>query len=231
MLKLMVKKEEGFTLIELLVVIIIISVLAAMLLPALSQAREKARQAVCINNLKQINLALQVYIVDNGGWFPPSVDTSWPLPQKCPYWWDANSWISNFFGYDQTKLDSRKTVYICPSSKRIGSYDQTDYSVNGYISPNLEASALAVYPWIKESRVQNPINQVTFFDRNRETDPITTWPHVDWSTWIQAHGEEPPYSVRHSGGCNFLFLDGHVSWMKPSEITEYGNYKPYEPYP
>src|ERR1035437_5875039 len=72
----MKKIKKGFTLIELLVVIAIIAILAAMLLPALSQAREKARQASCLSNLKQMGLAYMMYLQDYDDWFPSIQDGS-----------------------------------------------------------------------------------------------------------------------------------------------------------
>jgi len=87
------QKYRTFTLIELLVVIGIIAILAAMLMPALGKAREKARQTECMNQLKQISLGIEMFKSDNRGKFPP--------------------WISNLYpDYINTKK-----VYQCPMDK------------------------------------------------------------------------------------------------------------------
>ena len=74
------KKATGFTLIELLVVIAIIAILAAILFPVFAKAREKARQAACMSNQKQINLAIQIYTQENDEKLPQSSEV-WQIIQ------------------------------------------------------------------------------------------------------------------------------------------------------
>ena len=84
------KKENAFTLIELLVVITIIGILASLLMPALARAKAKAKDTTCLNNLKQLGLAVTMYADDNKGFLPdaeplPSepLDPSNPMPRIC----------------------------------------------------------------------------------------------------------------------------------------------------
>src|ERR1043166_491096 len=111
------KNRKAFTLIELLVVIAIIGILASMLLPALNQAREKGRSAVCVSNLKQIGIAITMYTDDNNDYYPPGFENAvgdWPL------------FIAHYMSKNQTTyaatIDSSK-AFLCPSGVQSGAHN------------------------------------------------------------------------------------------------------------
>jgi len=195
--------KKGFTLIELLVVIAIIAILAAMLLPALSKARERARAAVCIANLKQIALASKLYIDDYPGTLPrmPSVFyANGVLVGFCTGLYDLN-YVKNW------------QVFKCPSDTR-----KVDWSSNGQnasysMNTGRDWEGSYGFPEVSADGTADEEGTIYIYCTRNWTGNGAVHP----DSWRQAYlagncGD-------HNGWVNIIFCDLHVGALGARYLT------------
>jgi prepilin-type N-terminal cleavage/methylation domain-containing protein/prepilin-type processing-associated H-X9-DG protein len=198
-------KRTAFTLIELLVVIAIIAILAAILFPVFSRAREKARQTACASNLKQMGLSLCMYVDDHDGVYPRS-RTAW-----------GQDWAVAFEPYARNRQ-----LFRCPSESRVGAWSswQLGYGINEGVLGTRPPPDFG--PPANEAELDHPAETVSV----GESDGYTCYGSV--LCYIAIHPTDLRHNIlprRHNDGGNVAFCDGHVKWYRPDELTYARHYE------
>jgi prepilin-type N-terminal cleavage/methylation domain-containing protein/prepilin-type processing-associated H-X9-DG protein len=200
-------ERRAFTLIELLVVIAIIAILAALLLPALSRARQRASATACLSNVKQIGIASRLYADENGDTLPRSTHT-------------GQSWVNTLQPYC-----SGTNLWRC--TRDANSTRKFSYAINDYLLPPDAGTSASDYS--KTTQVPAPAS--TFW-LGECADAYVNLDHFHFSP--ANDGDYSPLAFsgqvairRHLSGANYLFADGHAQlliWsLVRSQLTPTGS--------
>jgi len=216
------KVRNGFTLIELLVVVAIISILAAILFPVFARARESARRASCLSNMKQIGLGFMMYLQDYDERFPGHRNTRASGDTRPPA--EAGGyWTNGYWYWQQLIFPYTKSlqIYFCPSSPGPGITDASknalhyNYGTNLLVNKSTITLANIIYPSTTYLAIDSSSWRITpnalgaggfgYIPGMQILGVTATDSTVYPLDWARA---------RHFDGVNLAFADGHAKWLK-----------------
>jgi len=227
-LRRVMKRRTGFSLVELLVVIAIVVILAALLLPVISRAKQKAYRTQCISNLRQLGIGLQGFVTDNNA-YPSTIGAT-----NTGNWWWAIQVEGEISGKSKPINDFiTKGIWRCPSAPRVIPWPPSDgdlfcsYGYNAYgviqawnkATNHLGLDALPVqitlekaigFPPVAEPTVAAPADMMAIGDSIDGTVIFRRWLQ-EWTRFRDFDRTKfGRASDRHQGGINVLFCDSHV---------------------
>lgn len=202
------RSPQGFTLIELLVVIAIIAILAGMLLPALSKAKEKARTVKCLNNQRQFGLAMLMYVDDNNGTFPAGIEVN-----STDKIFDAGSYVAqliSYLGLDTNRINyaSPPEVFLCPSDTL--AINDTKCAFNYRANMHVFRKP-AIGPPLKQSAIRSPSRIMVLLEKGKYANEFQRVASDFNNTRLKWNIEASTTRAYrfHADGNNMLAADGH----------------------